>query len=220
MHNTVTFIGSYGGDFTHAQSAWCSTNNEMTPDRIERIPKLLEMLVKGSDGKSHETPFEKSFLHFHVRTDIATHIHLLKHRIAVPINAESARYKELMNDTAYIPLDWPVEWYERLDHHAEQSFALYHDCLKSLVDTYGFDKKRAKESARFFNLYATQLTADIGFNFRSFVHFCQLRGKTAAQKEVKEVCHEMIRKVMTIDNDPFHYSIQVWGLDKMLPENK
>ena len=42
----------------------------------------------------HETPFEKGTVHFLVDTDIASHIHLLKHRIS-SLNAESARYKEL-----------------------------------------------------------------------------------------------------------------------------
>ena len=46
-------------------------------------------------SEGHHTPFEKSSLHFLVTVDQATHIHLLKHRIGVAINGESARYKEL-----------------------------------------------------------------------------------------------------------------------------
>lgn len=46
--NTVKLQGSYGGDFTHAQSAWTSTKRDMTPEKIERIPKLLEMLSKAA----------------------------------------------------------------------------------------------------------------------------------------------------------------------------
>ena len=102
MNNTVELLGFYGDDTVHAQSAWTSTSRDLTEDKINRIPKLLNMLA--SEG--HHTPFEKSMLHFLVTVDQATHIHLLKHRIGVSINGESARYKELKEDKTYLPKDW------------------------------------------------------------------------------------------------------------------
>jgi len=220
MKNTVELIGHYGGDSSHALSAWTSTHRDLTDEKIARIPKLLEFLVKGSDGKSHETPFEKSALHFLVRTDIATHIHIIKHRIGVSVNGESARYRELANPSAYIPDDWPQEWQDKLAEHAKTSFGLYSAAVEDLQKTHGFDAKRAKESARFFNPYATQLTSDVQFNFRSFVHFCKLRGVGGAQKEVRELTHDMIRQVMNIEGDPFHHSIRAWKLDELLNDTK
>jgi flavin-dependent thymidylate synthase len=214
--NSVELIGHYGGDIEHAMSAWTSTRRDLTPEKIARIPKLLEFLVKGSDGKSHETPFEKSALHFLVRTDIATHIHIIKHRIGVSVNGESARYRQLDNPTALIPNDWPEYWQNLLEKHAKQSFQLYHSAVESLVTDFGFDPKRAKESARFFNPYATQLTADVQFNFRSFVHFCKLRAVPGAQSEVRWVAQEMIRQVMLIDGDPFHHSLAAWNLHALV----
>lgn len=98
--NTVELLGWYGGDQEHAMSAWTSTSRDYESKK-DRMPRLLEMLAK--DG--HHTPFEKSTLHFLVDTDIATHIHLIKHRIGVSVNAESARYKELKEDKFYLPVD-------------------------------------------------------------------------------------------------------------------
>ena len=103
MNNNVELLGYYGDDKTHACSAWTSTSRELSQDKITRIPKLLKMLA--SEG--HHTPFEKSFLHFLVTTDIASHIHIIKHRIGVSVNGESARYKEITEDKALIPQDWP-----------------------------------------------------------------------------------------------------------------
>lgn len=214
--NRVELIGHYGGDTEHALSAWTSTHRDLTPEKIARIPNLLNFLVKGSDGKSHETPFEKSALHFLCRTDIASHIHVIKHRIAVSVNGESARYKELDNPSALIPNDWPVEWRDKLQNHADESFRKYHDCVRSLVDDYGVDPKRAKESARFFNPYATQLTMDVQFNFRSFVNFCKLRAVKGAQKEIREVAQDMIRQVMDIEGNPFEHSIKAWKLNELI----
>ena len=94
MQNTVELLGYYGSDITHAQSAWTSTVRNLSDDKLSRIDKLLNMLASAG----HHTPFEKSSLHFLVCTDIASHIHILKHRIGVSVNAESARYKELDED--------------------------------------------------------------------------------------------------------------------------
>ena len=103
QENKVELVGWYGGDEAHAMSAWTSTSRELTKEKRSRIPQLLKMLAENG----HETPFEKSSLHFLVTVDTATHVHLLKHRIGVSINGESARYKELKDDKYVVPSDWP-----------------------------------------------------------------------------------------------------------------
>lgn len=207
--NAVELLGYYGGDITHAASAWTSTTREMTPERIERIPKLFAMLA--GETPRHETPFEKSMIHFLVRSDIASHIHIIKHRIGVSVNAESARYKELKEGNAYIPADWPERQKEILRNHIAASQARYHDTIAELVGA-GLDRKRAKESARFFLPYAAQITADVSFNFRSFVHFQELRNHPAAQLEIREIAAEMLRLVKSIQGEPFKHSLQAFGL--------
>src|SRR6185295_18337446 len=112
--NKVILLGHYGGDETHALSAWTSTRRELTEERKGRMDKMLFMLAK----EGHHTPFEKSYLHFQVEADTASHIHLLKHRIGVSVNGESARYKELKDDKYYIPEDWP-KWLQ--DELAERT---------------------------------------------------------------------------------------------------
>lgn len=207
--NLVELIGTYGSDETHALSAWTSTSRDLTDEKRERIPKLLKMLVKGSDGNSHLTPFEKSSLHFLVTTDIATHIHIIKHRIAVSVNAESARYKELKDDKFYLPEDWPKYWLNILEEHTLRSQDLYHRCLESLVNDFDFDRKRAKESSRYFLGYNTQITSDVQFNFRSFMEFQKLRNKMSAQTEVRKVADEMFHLV--IKEEKFKHSIDAYA---------
>ena len=206
MINTVELIGHYGGDITHGQSAWTSTSRELTPEKRERIPELLKMLAE----KGHETPFEKSSLHFLCTVDQATHIHLLKHRIGVSVNAESARYKELKEDRNYLPMDWPDELIERLIVHNKRSDMLYHEALHELESILG--RARAKESARYFKTMNSQLTLDIMFNFRSFVHFQRLRNAPTAQHEVRLLASEMLRLVKNIEGNPFEHTIKAFGL--------
>lgn len=206
--NTVELIGYYGSDEAHACSAWTSTSREVTEDKKKRIPALLSMLA--SNG--HHTPFEKSSLHFLVKTDIASHIHLLKHRVGVSINAESARYKELKEDNYYTPSDWPFEWVDELHNYTEQGLNLYHKCIDSLTSKYGVDRKRAKESARFFRPYNTQIVADVMFNFRSFAHFQGLRNKPDAQLEIKDIAQKMLVEVANVEGKPFKHTLKAFKL--------
>jgi len=99
MGNKVELLGYYGSDTVIACSAWTSTSRNLTDEKRARIPKLIDMLW--SNG--HETPFEKGVVHFLVDTEIASHIHLLKHRIS-SLNAESARYKELKENKYYLKM--------------------------------------------------------------------------------------------------------------------
>ena len=163
--------------------------------------------------EGHHTPFEKSSLHFLVTVDQATHIHLLKHRIGVSINGESARYKELTEDKFYMPTDWKQlegEWSRNLERYTEIGNEFYHRCLEELTPILG--RKRAKESARFFKTFNSQITMDVMFNWRSFYHFQQLRNSEHAQVEVRELAQMMLDLVKTIDDNPFKHTIEAFGL--------
>jgi flavin-dependent thymidylate synthase len=189
MKNKVELIGTYGGDETHALSAWTSTYRELTPDKRERMEDLLKMLAQSTPP--HTTPFEKSYLHFLVKCDTASHIHLIKHRIGVSINAESARYKELKEDKYLVPDDWPEDEKRLFEWRIKEQYRAYHETLDRLIKK-GYSRKRAKESARFLLPYANQVVMDVGFNFLSFMHFQGLRNQPDAQKEIQEIAQSML----------------------------
>lgn len=210
MKNKIEFLGFYGSDETVALSAWTSTSRDLTDEKRKRIPNLIDQLW----NNHHETPFEKVIVHFLVDAEIASHIHLLKHRIS-SINGESARYKELKEDKYYIPEDWtsmdvlnPFEytgypegaffegkitgnelWSDVLYDYTKLGNFLYHKCLEDLTPRLG--RKRAKESARFFKTYNSQIQVDIMFNMRSFANFIKLRNSEHAQLEIREIAQEM-----------------------------
>lgn len=206
MDNSVQLIGWYGGDEVNACSAWTSTSRELTEEKRNRIPNLLKMLA----DNGHETPFEKSTVHFLVNTDIASHIHLLKHRIS-SLNAESARYKELKEDKYYIPTDWPLYWQQVLADYTIKGNDLYHECLQKLEEA-GIDRKRAKESARFFKTYNSQIQADVMFNWRSFVNFQILRNSEHAQVEIRDIAQKMLDCVKHIEGNPFEHTLKAFNL--------
>ena len=214
-NNTVELLGYYGSDAVIAQSAWTSTSRDLSPEKIERIPNLLVQLW----SQGHETPFEKATVHFLVNCDIATHIHLLKHRMS-SLNAESARYKELKEDKFYLPNDWwdhkvtpdvkddlyypqeeYMDWFLALEEYTKLGNKLYHKSLEQLTPVLG--RKRAKESARFFKTYNSQIQADVSFNLRSFANFLRLRNSEHAQLEIREIAQKMQDIVENIEDKPF-----------------
>jgi len=204
--NKVELIGWYGGDETHALSAWTSTSRDLTEEKRERIPQLLAMLAE----QGHHSVFEKSSLHFLVTVDTSAHIHLLKHRIGVSINGESARYKELKDDKYFLPQDWPLEEQTKYIAFMEDALMRYHDALERLVKT-GMTRKRAKETARFYLPYGNQITMDVMFNWRSFSHFLGLRMKPDAQREICLIAEEMLQQVRAIQGNPFEHTIAAFG---------
>ena len=207
MDNKVELLGYYGSDEVIACSAWTSTSRNLTDEKRGRIQRLIEMLwVNG-----HETPFEKGTVHFLVDTDIASHIHLLKHRIS-SLNAESARYKELKEDKYFIPEDWTQKWQDALSDYTDTGNKLYHQCVEELTPELG--RKRAKESARFFKTYNSQIQADIMFNMRSFANFQKLRNSEHAQVEIREIAAKMLELVQGIEGNPFKFTLDAFKLTR------
>ncbi len=234
MKNKVELLGFYGSDEVVACSAWTSTSRNLTDKKRARIGKLINMLW--SEG--HETPFEKGVVHFLVDTDIASHIHLLKHRIS-SLNAESARYKELKEDKYYIPEDWKNididpnsnslgrlsdwgqdchldTWADILEWYTDLGNMFYHQCIEEIEPVLG--RKRAKESARFFKTYNSQIQADVLFNMRSFANFVKLRKNEHAQLEIRNIAAAMVDIVTDIAGDPFKETLQAfekrWELEE------
>lgn len=202
--NSVELVGFYGSDESHALSAWTSTSRDLTDDKRARMDKMLDTLASAG----HHTPFEKSTLHFLVKTDIASHIHIIKHRIGVSVNAESARYKELKEDQFYVPCDWPQDMAERFILDMEAQYERYHQVIEELEQR-GLSRKRAKESARFYLPYANQIVSDVSFNFRSFMHFQGLRNSEHAQKEIRYIAQDMLR--LTRETGMFNLSLNSFG---------
>lgn len=225
LKNTVELLGYYGSDKTIACSAWTSTSRNLTEEKEARIPKMIDMLW----SQGHETPFEKAVVHFLVNVDQATHIHLLKHRMS-SFNGESARYKELKEDKYYIPEDWEgievsilpnnvkpmAHWTEVLEYYTEMGNRLYHDCLADLEPVLG--RKRAKESARFFKNYNSQIQADVSFNMRSFANFLRLRRCDHAQLEIRQIADEMLKLVREIPDNPFKETLNTWEKNGIIKE--
>ncbi len=207
----VELIAIFGDDITPAEAAWYSTASEVTEARLKRVPAMLQMLAVGDgpDGLPHQVPFEHTLISFRITSEIATHIHVLKHRVGVSVSAQSARYMEMKEDLFYVPEDWPEDVQDLYKGHVSHLFKVYHGMIEILVAN-GIDRKRAKESARFILPYATQIRYRVTFNLLSFIHFQKLRNSEHAQAEIRLIAAEMLRLVK--ETGKFDVSLEAWGL--------
>jgi len=224
----VELIGWYGGDIAIARAAWTSTQIDVDSKSSEDIRDLLvNKLWNNGSGKPHKTPFERGLVEFNITCDQASHIHLLKHRLA-NINGESARYKELKEDKFYLPEDWnvptdnlplvgyghkaekPDNWAHALQLYTEMGNTLYHQALKDLTPILG--RKRAKESARYFKTMNSEITLSVMMNMSCFHNFYTLRSDDAAQKEIQWISNEMLHSIGNIPGNPFKYTLEAWNL--------
>ena len=218
MNNSVQLIGWYGGDKAIARAAWTSTQIDVDSKSEERIRDLIvNKLWNNGSGKPHKTPFERGIVEFNVTCDVASHIHIIKHRHA-NVNGESARYRELKEDKYYLPEDWKdikvsnedSTWLSVLEEYTKQGNMLYHQCMEDLTPVLG--RKRAKESARFFKTYNSQITLSVMMNMSCFHNFYMLRSDSAAQLEIQEIANKMLKLIREIDEEPFKYTLEAFGL--------
>lgn len=222
MNNLVELIDWYGGDKAIARAAWTSTSTDVEAKSNEQIRDLIvNKLWNNGSGKPHRSPFERGIVEFNVISDIASHIHKIKHR-HMSLNGESARYKEIKEDRYYVPVDWdgikisqldldsPSEtWAERLKEFTEEGNRLYHECLKDLTPILG--RKRAKESARYFKTYNSQIVSSVMMNMSCFHNFYTLRADSAAQLEIQEIAKAMLQCIKDIEGNPFKYTLEAFG---------
>lgn len=234
--NSVILIDYMGSDNTHAINAWASTFLELgveLPDDVRQRTDVLAtaILSKGARQRDvqgllkflaehgHTSPFRSSKFLFGMRIEIASHIQLLTHTVAIEhTNAESARYKELQDDKFYLPVDWleygnlGKYWYRRLREHTLQGNYLYHQVLADLIAE-GMPRDRAKETARFFKTYNSQINVMRSLNFDGLVQIWQKRGEhTKAQREIAAIAEAMVQCVRDIPGNPFKHSLEAFGL--------
>lgn len=195
------------------------------------VQELLEFLSENE----HTSPFRFSSFVFACNTDIATHIQKLKHRVILEAeNGESARYKELKEDKFYLPEDWSeinnadsfyfndgllfcnlddpdiVSWKDILKSYTDLGNKLYHQALKDLTPNLG--KKRAKETARYFKTYNSQINTLNKLSFDGVMQFYQKRHDNSyVQNEIAEMVTKMVECIKNIPGNPFEFSLKAFG---------
>jgi hypothetical protein len=238
--NSVFLIDYMGSDELIALNAWASTFLELgielpqdvrsrttaLTDAIQEkaarkrsIPDLLNYLAK----EGHISPFRGAKFIFGMKVDIATHIQLMTHTVAIEhTNTESARYKELQ-DKYYLPADWleygevGADLYRELEEMTWANNNFYHRAIHALVSA-GMPKARAKETARYAKMYNSQVNSVRSLNFEGLVTLYRKRGfDSPSQREIAGVVEAMVQAVRDIPGQPFKHSLEAFGMGYAYP---
>lgn len=185
--SSITLLEVAGSDLSIANAARVSykRHNDVASDSDA---KLIESLLRNQ----HETPFEQTFLQFHVRLPIFVARQWMRHRIGVSYNEQSARYTTMAHEF-YVP-----QWRAQSEISADVANKLGADyeqqlaACSSMYDTLlGAGIK--KELARCILPVSLYTQFVFGCNMRSLLHFAQLRADSHAQWEIQQYAKAMIR---------------------------
>lgn len=189
-YSEVILLEHCGGDETIAAAARVSYAKDTKNFTDIQNKKLIKYMLE----HEHGSPFEHTFIKFRVVAPLYVVQEMLRHRIGVSYNQQSARYTEF-EPHFYTPLEFressPVNKQssvESLTLPQADIRDIYFETLQTSYDAY----KRllhigvAKEQARGVLPHCTYTSLYITFNLRSLLHFLKLRLAPGAQWETQQ----------------------------------
>lgn len=164
----------------------------------------------------HGSPFEHNLITFRVKVPIFVDRQMVRHRVGVSKNEESARYT-VVKDEVYVPLDFRAQAESNRqasvadDGTLDQQGALeaYEDAVVTARAAY--DKLIAlgvtREQARGVLPQAMYTSSYYTFNLRSLLHFLSLRDHDGAQFETR-----LVAQAMSVLAEPlFPETFKIWN---------
>lgn len=95
---------------------------------------------------------------------------------------------------------------------AYSGFNCYHFCLRDLIAV-GMPKARAKETARYFKLYNSQINSTKMFSFDGLMQvYFKRQASKGAQREISDMVAAMVEEVKNIPGNPFKASLEAFGV--------
>jgi thymidylate synthase (FAD) len=212
----VELLSHFGGDLMIANVARVSYGKES--DKLsEKDARLLKFLAE----HKHTSPFRHAQLQFRIECPIFVERQLFTHQIGWARNSISGRYVDF-SDSYWLP--------ERLRFQSKDSkqgsagelpeeknkyfLSKIEEIIKQSSDLYAEMSEFgvAKELCRIHLPLCLETKFIWTGSFHAFSHLCSLRLKADTQAETREVVQKMVDAVKNIENNPFKYSLEAWGL--------
>lgn len=212
----VELLDSFGNDLMIVNTARVSYGK--TKEKFdEKDEKLLKYLV----DHGHTSPFRHAHIQFRIKCSIVVERQIFKHEVGVSKNSISGRYVDF-SDSYDIPkqlryqsksskqgssgdLEYSKNYYfiKKIEQLIDLSQKLYKEMEESGI---------AKEQCRMILPLCLETTFIWTGSFQAFIHLCNLRLKSDAQQETREVVLEMLKLVKEIPGEPFKYSLKAFNL--------
>jgi len=210
-------IDFFGNDLMVVNAARVSYGKNKTVFDLSD-EKLIKYLVK----HNHTSPFRHPQLQFRIECPIFVERQLFKHQVGLTANSISGRYVDF-SDSYYIPKQLRLQskdskqgsagllntsdnlkFCELIDDLVDQCADLYNKlCLAGV----------AKEQARMILPLCLNTQFIWTGSLAAFIHMWQLRLKTDAQQETREIADAMLQQVANLEGSPFQHTLSAFGLD-------
>jgi len=205
----------FGSDDMVVNAARVSFNKRAAQYTEEKNAKLIKFLAE----HGHTAPFRHPHFQFRVECPIYVERQLFKHQIGWTANSISGRYVDFSD--SYYKID---TWRKQSESSkqgsdgviAEQELAnvIQDEVINLCAKAYEMltELGVAKEQAR--TILPLSLNTQFMWtgSFQAFIHLCHLRIKSDAQQETRELVTLMLDAVKAIENNPFKYSLEAFGL--------
>lgn len=196
------------GDLSIVDAARVSYAGDINKWQGEKDEKLIRYLFV----HDHGTPFEHNSLTFRVKAPLFVVQEMLRHRIGVSYNQESARYTQLRHEY-YVPQTFRVQAKKNKQASGEELLdswleAAYINTCEMALTTYEnlLAKGVSREQARGVLPHSTYTSLYITFNLRSLFHFLKLRDSEDAQWEIQQYA----KAFEELAEPHFPVSFRVW----------
>ena len=215
MNSTLTIRTDFTVDLVQAQAnddsvmwaAKISTLGERSQLRVAEDFKNRTFLIRYLMKNRHGTPFEHNLMTFYVEAPIFVFREMMRHRIGISYNEESARYKEL-SPVFYVPgFNRPLVQTGKTGYYKHEAgseeltylatsklgeaYAVAYRCYQDMIA-----EGVTREVARSCLPVGTYVSAYVTMNARSLMHFLSLRTEGSAvpshpQWEIAQVAAQM-----------------------------
>jgi thymidylate synthase (FAD) len=177
--------------------------------------KLIKYLVE----HKHTSVFRHPQLQFRVSCPIYVERQLFKHQVGLSANSISGRYVDF-SDTYTTIKEWRKQStnskqgsegaVDNQDYCTQIEKRVIETCKEAydILLSEGVSKEQAR-SILPLNLNTTFIWTG---SLLSFLHLFNLRLKSDAQQETREVVQEMLNQIKSIEGNPFHHTLNAWNL--------
>jgi thymidylate synthase (FAD) len=211
----IELISVYGNDATVCDAARVSFDKKASNYSEEQNSRLINYLVK----HKHTSVFRHPQITFRIQTPIYVERQLFKHQVGMSANSISGRYVDF-SDTYTLISEWreqskdskqgsaealPYDTQEKCNEIEYNVKEACQNAYKQLISL-GVSKEQARTILPL-NLNTTFLWTG---SLLSFIHVFNLRLKSDAQQETREVVSEMLRLLK--ENGNFAESLKAFEL--------
>ncbi|SKA01604.1 FAD-dependent thymidylate synthase [Selenihalanaerobacter shriftii] len=166
---------------------------EMTDSEVERLLKIIL-------NNGHYSTLEHVSFTFAIDgiSRVTTH-QLVRHRIA-SYSQQSQRYvreKEQFDYIIPVKIAEDEELVDIFKENMKHQQEAYNKLTNNLIDN-GYEEKEAIEAARYVLPNATETKIVVTMNARSLLHFFEVRCCDRAQREIRAMAREMLKKVRDV----------------------